>query len=204
MAFAAVHVKLKILLCGTLCDFVHHLLSFVHTLSALLRDKFVNYLIRELENFIALKMDMHHGSVRRLYASFEASPLKSMELSGHNDGNLDKRINGHPTSEAYVQSTNGIETKFVNEVNDRPLKSNIVQPIAVIGMALRFPQDATSPEKFWEMLMDGRSARTEVPKERYNVDSYYRSDSSLPETVIISRSNWLKFLIPRQADGHPR
>lgn len=149
-------------------------------------------------------MDMHHGSVRRLYASFEASPLKSMELSGHNDGNLDKRINGHPTSEAYVQSTNGIETKFVNEVSDRPLKSNIVQPIAVIGMALRFPQDATSPEKFWEMLMDGRSARTEVPKERYNVDSYYRSDSSLPETVIISRSNRLKFLIPRQADGHPR
>lgn len=165
--------------------------------------QFVNYLIRELENFIALKMDMHHGSLRRLYPSFEASPLKSIVLSGHNDGNPDKRIKGHPTSEACVQSTNGIETKFVNEANDRPLKSNIVQPIAVIGMALRFPQDATSPEKFWEMLMDGRSARTEVPKQRYNVDSYYRSDSSLPETVIISRSNRLKFLIPRQADGHP-
>lgn len=149
-------------------------------------------------------MDMHHGSVRQLYASFGASPMKSIELSGHNDGNLDKRINRNPTSEAHVQSTNGIEPSFVNGVNDRPLKSNIDQPIAVIGMALRFPQDATSPEKFWEMLIDGRSARTEVPKERYNVDSHYRSDSSLPETVIISRSNKLKFVIPRKADSHPR
>ena len=74
------------------------------------------------------------------------------------------------------------------------------QPIAVIGMASRFPQDATSPEKFWKMLMDGRSARTEVPKERYNVDSHYRSDSSLPETVNISRSSELKFLLPQKAD----
>lgn len=150
-------------------------------------------------------MDLNHGSERRLYASFEASPLKSIELkNGHIDENLDKRIKRHPTSEAYVQSTNGIETKFVNEANDRPLKSSRDQPIAVIGMALKFPQDATSPEKFWEMLTNGRSARTEVPKDRYHVDSYYRSDSSLPETVIISKNNRLKFVIPQQADGQPR
>lgn len=102
------------------------------------------------------------------------------------------------TDGAYGQSTNGIEIDFASGVNDRPPKSNIDQPIAVIGMALRFPQGATSPEKFWDMLMEGRSARTEVPKDRYNVDSHYRSDTILPETVNFSRSNELTFVLPQR------
>jgi Beta-ketoacyl synthase, N-terminal domain len=53
-----------------------------------------------------------------------------------------------------------------------------LEPIAVIGMALKFPQDATSPEAFWQMLMEGRSAMTNVPEERFNVDAFYKSASS--------------------------
>jgi Beta-ketoacyl synthase, N-terminal domain len=53
-----------------------------------------------------------------------------------------------------------------------------LEPIAVIGLALKFPQDATSPEAFWQMLMEGRSAMTNVPKERFNVDAFYKSASS--------------------------
>jgi hypothetical protein len=46
-------------------------------------------------------------------------------------------------------------------------------PVAIIGMSLRFPQDAVSVEAFWEILMEGRSAASDVPKDRYNVDAFY-------------------------------
>lgn len=140
-------------------------------------------------------MAIHHGSVRLPYASLEASVSRSTEQTGHDGGTLGKGANKNLINGANVLSTNGIERDFANEVNDRLPKSNIDQAIAVIGMALRFPQDATSPEKFWEMLVDGRSARSEVPKERYNINSHYRRDPGIPETVNITGSNELKYVI---------
>jgi len=56
-------------------------------------------------------------------------------------------------------------------------------PIAIIGLGLKFPQDAVSAESFWEMLVEGRSARSEVPKERYNVDAFYAPGESKTGTV---------------------
>ena len=50
------------------------------------------------------------------------------------------------------------------------------EPIAIIGLSLRFAQDATTPEAFWNMMCEGRSGMTEVPKERFNIDAYYHPD----------------------------
>ncbi|KAL6167888.1 Highly reducing polyketide synthase alt5 [Exserohilum turcicum] len=52
------------------------------------------------------------------------------------------------------------------------------KPIAVIGIAFRGPGDARDPEAFYRMLVEGRSARTEIPKDRYNVDAFYHPDSN--------------------------
>jgi acyl transferase domain-containing protein len=46
-------------------------------------------------------------------------------------------------------------------------------PIAVIGMGCRFPGDATSPDHLWDMLVNGRNAWSEIPKDRINVDGFY-------------------------------
>lgn len=46
-------------------------------------------------------------------------------------------------------------------------------PIAIIGVAGRYPGDAANPEKLWEMVSNGRSAMTEVPSDRFNIDSFY-------------------------------
>ncbi|KAL3488130.1 hypothetical protein BJX62DRAFT_253516 [Aspergillus germanicus] len=46
-------------------------------------------------------------------------------------------------------------------------------PIAIIGFSLRFPEDADSAEAFWEMLYNGRCAMTEVPADRFTIDSFY-------------------------------
>ena len=49
-------------------------------------------------------------------------------------------------------------------------------PIAIIGIGLRGPGDGSTPEKFWQMLLDARSSRCEVPRERYDIDGYYHPD----------------------------
>lgn len=65
----------------------------------------------------------------------------------------------------------------------RPPQEDKMEPIAVIGLALRFPQDATSPEAFWQMLMQGRSAMTDVPKERFNIDAFHCSGMNKTQGV---------------------
>lgn len=61
---------------------------------------------------------------------------------------------------------------------------NKLEPIAVVGMAIKFPQDATSPAAFWQMLVKGRSALSTVPRERYNLDAFYHPDGTRPGVVL--------------------
>ena len=49
------------------------------------------------------------------------------------------------------------------------------EPIAIIGMACRYPGGETV-EDFWELLREGRSAVSEVPASRWNIDDYYDPD----------------------------
>jgi acyl transferase domain-containing protein len=58
--------------------------------------------------------------------------------------------------------------------------------IAIIGMACRFPQDAENPEKLWKMLLESRSASSEFPKDRMNLDAHYHPDPTHGGTVSIS------------------
>ena len=59
-------------------------------------------------------------------------------------------------------------------------------PIAIIGAGCRFPGDARSPEAFWELLSKGRSALTEIPKERFNIDAYFHPNPERRGTVSVS------------------
>ena len=52
------------------------------------------------------------------------------------------------------------------------------KPIAAIGYSIRFPPEATSSDAFWRMLKESRSARTEIPGDRFDVEVFYHSDST--------------------------
>jgi 3-oxoacyl-(acyl-carrier-protein) synthase len=54
-----------------------------------------------------------------------------------------------------------------------------VEPIAIIGMACRFP-GAESLDAFWQLLKDGVDAITEVPPARWDADLLYDPDSQAP------------------------
>lgn len=52
------------------------------------------------------------------------------------------------------------------------------EPIAIVGIGCRFPGGADGPEKFWEMLLAGTDAITEIPEERWSMASFYGADRS--------------------------
>ncbi|KAK8059864.1 hypothetical protein PG996_009794 [Apiospora saccharicola] len=66
------------------------------------------------------------------------------------------------------------------------------EPIAVIGIALRAPGDGSDPEKFWNMLLEGRSARSEIPKERYDVDGFYHPNGDRLGSIQQRHAHFLK------------
>ncbi|MCP4347098.1 MAG: aminotransferase class III-fold pyridoxal phosphate-dependent enzyme [Desulfobacterales bacterium] len=47
------------------------------------------------------------------------------------------------------------------------------EPIAIIGMACRFPGGADDPDAFWQLLRNGTDAITEVPPDRWDINAYY-------------------------------
>jgi acyl transferase domain-containing protein/NADPH-dependent curcumin reductase CurA/acyl carrier protein len=53
---------------------------------------------------------------------------------------------------------------------------NTQEPMAIIGMACRFPHGANSLEAFWEILEKGEDCIEGIPKSRWDVDSYYSDD----------------------------
>jgi acyl transferase domain-containing protein len=65
------------------------------------------------------------------------------------------------------------------------------QPIAIVGMACRFPGDADSPAKFWQLLRDGRDAVTEVPPDRWDADEFFDPDPGVPGKAY---TRWGAFL----------
>jgi acyl transferase domain-containing protein/acyl carrier protein len=65
------------------------------------------------------------------------------------------------------------------------------EPIAIVGMACRFPGGVDTPEAFWDLLREGVDAITEVPRSRWNVDEYYDAN---PDTPGKSYTRWGGFL----------
>lgn len=46
-------------------------------------------------------------------------------------------------------------------------------PIAIVGMSCRFAGDVDSPSKLWDLLAQGKSAWSEIPKDRFNIDGFH-------------------------------
>src|SRR6202158_5506673 len=53
------------------------------------------------------------------------------------------------------------------------------EPIAIVGIGCRFP-GAKDPLGFWQLLRDGVDAITEVPTERFSLDTFYDPDPQAP------------------------
>ncbi len=50
------------------------------------------------------------------------------------------------------------------------------EPIAIIGMGLRYPGGANDPESYWDLLSEGRNAIRDVPTQRWDADEFFDQD----------------------------
>ncbi|KAN0087204.1 hypothetical protein V8E54_000892 [Elaphomyces granulatus] len=66
------------------------------------------------------------------------------------------------------------------------------EDIAVVGLGLRFPGDATTPEAFYNLLLSSRSALTKTPADRYNVDAFYHPDRNRLGAINVQHAHYLK------------
>ncbi len=63
-------------------------------------------------------------------------------------------------------------------------------PIAIIGMACRFP-GAPDLRSYWRLITECRSAATEVPPDRWNADAFYDPTGETPGKMSV---RWAAFI----------
>jgi acyl transferase domain-containing protein len=66
------------------------------------------------------------------------------------------------------------------------------EPIAVVGMACRFPGGADDPHSYWELLENGFDAVSEIPRDRWDVDAFYDPDPEAPGKMYCRRGGFLQ------------
>ncbi|MCW3841498.1 type I polyketide synthase [Micromonospora yasonensis] len=65
------------------------------------------------------------------------------------------------------------------------------EPVAIVGMGMRFPGGAVDAESFWRILRDGVDAVDEIPADRWPVDEFYDAEPQQPGKM---RTRWGGFL----------
>ncbi|KAI1779417.1 ketoacyl-synt-domain-containing protein [Hypoxylon cercidicola] len=72
------------------------------------------------------------------------------------------------------------------------LGPDAVDPIAVVGMGCRFPGTATSPSRLWQMLCNGESAWSEIPKDRMDISSYFHPSGNRQGSIPFRAAHFLQ------------
>ncbi|QUC18107.1 uncharacterized protein UV8b_02348 [Ustilaginoidea virens] len=67
-----------------------------------------------------------------------------------------------------------------------------MEDIAVIGIGLRFPGDATNPEELWRVLENGESQWRDIPKDRLNIDGYFHPSGNRLGSIPFRGAHLLK------------
>jgi amino acid adenylation domain-containing protein len=130
--------------------------------------------------------------------------LKSVQLVA-----LGKRVTAHcgialPITLAYRCPTpaslaarlaqgSGTENK---PANGRTAATN--DPIAIVGLACRFPGGANTPEQYWSLLTSGRDPIREIPADRWPAMDYYAPTAGTPGKSV---SRWAGFLADCDLQG---
>ncbi len=77
----------------------------------------------------------------------------------------------------------------------RELKSQLEahrEPIAIVGMACRYPGGAVDPDKLWQLIETGTDCITDIPSSRWDVDKYYDSNKETPGKMYTKKGGFLK------------
>lgn len=64
--------------------------------------------------------------------------------------------------------------------------------IAIVGIGCRYPGGASSPEKFWDLLVNKKDAIINVPTDRWNYKKFYDGDEKKPGKTRVMQGGFLE------------
>lgn len=116
----------------------------------------------------------------------QAQYMDSTSLSKSYITNLSNYV-AHPSSKPHSYfSHHPIPFAYVlPHIIVRMGSSDEPMPVCIVGLGCRLPGGSSSGEKFWELLMNKKSARSETPSDRWNVDSFYHPNGEKSGSVCV-------------------
>jgi phthiocerol/phenolphthiocerol synthesis type-I polyketide synthase C len=123
----------------------------------------------------------HEVDTRAPFDRFGIDSAAAVEIAAA----LGRRLGRHlPATLVYEYPTIDSLVRYLTdegaEDNSPTQRRRSDEPLAVVGMACRFPGGADSPEAFWQILRDGVNAVSDVPADRWNIDLWYDADPDAP------------------------
>lgn len=147
----------------TLSEFSQYVQEVLEREENLLNSEFINvvqtddsHITTEYTNSAKQSVTAAHGNAQFLGKDALISPKK--KLKSWRNSSVSKINNSHVSSKVTTSQS---------------------QPIAVIGMAGQFPQ-ANNLQEFWQNIASGKNCISEIPKNRWDIDSYYQPGNIVP------------------------
>ena len=66
-----------------------------------------------------------------------------------------------------------------------------MEPIGIVGSSCRFPGDATSTSKLWDLLSNPRDVRQTIPKARFDPEGFYHPDGDREGSTNVNAGYFL-------------
>lgn len=136
----------------------------------------------------ATQLKMHAESLSFEILHYQDSPLTDSIISGITE-TLSSSLQACVRRQDLVEWARQDESRFdgLHRTPGLPQESKL----AIVGMSCRLPGGADTPERFWQLLVDGRDTHTVIPPDRFDIDAHFDPSGETQNSVGTKFGNFI-------------